>query len=166
MTDEDDNLKYAKLLYRAGAFISHMDDDGGSDAAILERDALRKTLRGFLIEKDYATVVSVIEETLSHQAAWKSWSANLADFPSELRKNLDGMPLPLRQCIYEIGYCVAVRYRERNFVSAAINGMANSLKNFAAPKRRFKGSVNISPAEKHALNEMAEVLDLRQRMID
>ncbi len=162
-------LAQAKLLFRAAAWVSLMDSDGGTQSHMQERNAIRATLRVFLSEKDYIPISPVFHSILDMHRAWDEWSKDLGGLTSELRAAKPGMTIEMRQCIYDLAYSVAIQYRERSLLLVFIAALRRSLKNFLKPDAQspeLDDYLSISPTEKSALNELAEILDMPQRVID
>lgn len=170
-TDEGNtelNYKLAKMLYQTGAWISVMDQEGGHKADGQELDALYKTLRKFSYEQDYRHLKPIFDLALSNVMAWPEWARNLSDFTQELREIEPQISLELRQCFYDLAYSVAIRYRERSLWRVIVSGLSVSLRNFISPETRqteLGHYIKISPSEKNALNELAEILHMPQRVI-
>lgn len=160
---KDEILEKAKLLIRAASFVSVMDVSGGGSSQKEERKATIETLRRFLSERDYQELYPVFEHALENHRAWNLWGSNLADLVPDLRKISKDLPLVYRQCIYDLAYCVATRYRERNWLMALLASMRVSLLNFLIPKDSkidLPLYLNISRLERSALNELSDVLSL------
>ena len=171
MTDDNQERDYAlaRMLYQAGAWISAMDQSGGRKSDEAEREAIYKTLQKFSQEMDYQNIKPVFETALMNNRSWNEWSRDLSNFTITLKNQVPDMPLELRQCFYDLAYSVAIRYQERSFFSVFFTGMIVSLKNFISPKTRnteFSHYIKISGPEKNALNELAEILQMPQRVID
>ncbi|PZP57207.1 MAG: hypothetical protein DI586_01040 [Micavibrio aeruginosavorus] len=164
----EENIKRARLLIGAAFWVSKMDPQGGYNASVEERKAITETLRRFMGEKDYREISPVFDAALENYKAWDSWTKDLSNFRYELQTILADVPLSYRQSVYDLAYCVAIRYRERNFILATLASIHVSLKNFLAPDPHridLPDYLNISPTEKSALNELAEILNLPQRII-
>ena len=172
MIDKEDIKKEvidrAKILVRAAFWVSKMEDTGGREAIQEERKAIIENLRKFQKEKDYILLVPVFEIALESHEAWNQWTKDLSNLRDELRRILPDSPLVFRQSIYDLAYCVATRYRERSWIMATFASLHMSLRNFLSPKPEriyIPEYLNISPVEKSALNELAEILELPQRII-
>lgn len=166
---EDKNIYMAQLLFQSGAWISAMDESGGIEASNVELSAIYNTLREFQRERDYEVLRPIFVEVLSSRERWDEWTASLPDFNNQLREAATEMPLELRQCLYDLAYSVAIRYRERSIISLFFVGLKVSLRNFFFPDTRnteLSHYLKISAAEKSALNELAEILRMPQRIID
>ncbi len=165
---KEDDINRARLLIAAAFWISKMDPDGGYKAREEERKAIVETLRRFEGEKDYAALVPVFEAALLHYKAWDNWTKDMSGFRGQLKTVLSDAPLSYRQSVYDLAYCVAIRYRERSWILAILASIHVSLKSFFAPDPNridLPDYLNISPTEKSALNELAAILDLPQRII-
>lgn len=166
---EADTVQLARLLFQAGAWISAMDDTGGFESKKVEMSAIHATLQDFQRERDYEILRPVFSEVLMDRSRWDEWVLSLADFNSSLRLHAPSMPLELRQCLYDLAYSVAIRYGERSLIAIFFVGIKVSLKNFFFPNTRnteLSHYLKISPAEKMALNELADILEMPQRRID
>lgn len=165
---KEDSLDLARVLMRTACWLSAMDDAGGSSSHQEERKATFDTLRKFRNEADYKTLVPVFDAALESYKAWDTWGKDVSNFTRELKERAPEMSLVLRQCVYDLGYCVATRYRERNWLIAFLASIKVSLQNFLSPKEErvdLPEYLNISVVEKSALNELAEILDLPHRII-
>lgn len=163
------NHAHAKLLYQAGAWISAMDQSGGRKSDEAEREAIYRALQKFSFEKGYQNIKPVFETALMNNRGWNEWSRDLSDFTKELRAQAPEMPLELRQCFYDLAYSVAIRYQERSFINVFFTGLVVSFRNFISPQTRnteFRHYIKISGPEKNALNELADILQMPQRVID
>ena len=161
-------IKQAKLLFRSAAWVSAMDEKGGDDSLLLERHAMSAALRKFGMEKDYVSLVPVFNVILTSNKAWNEWSKDFSTFTDDLRAQAPLLSLEMRQCIYDLAYSVATRYRERNWLVAFFASVRISLRNFFLPSARIADIpqyLSISPLEKNALNELAEILNMPQRII-
>ncbi len=167
-TSKDEIIRYARLLIQAGTWVSVMDDSGGYKAHTLERESIFKSLRGFKRETDYMDLRPIFDAALDSHRAWDEWTRDLSGFSEELRALNPSLKLEFRQCIYDLAYSVAIRYRERNFLSVLFVGLVVSLRNFFGAKTFYyelSEYLNISNAEKLALNDLAEMLQLQNRII-
>ena len=133
---DDKNIYMAQLLFQAGAWISAMDESGGFEASNVEMSAIHNTLQDFQRERDYEVLRPIFVEVLSSRERWDEWITSLPDFNNNLREAAGEMPLELRQCLYDLAYSVAIRYRERNLVSIFFVGLKVSLRNFLFPGTR------------------------------
>lgn len=166
---KEEVISRARVLVRGAFWISKMDPEGGREAIQEERKAVIENLKKFQREKDYILLAPVFETALESHKAWDQWTKDLSNFRDELRSVLPDSPLVFRQSVYDLAYCVATRYRERSFIMASIASIHMSLKNFLSPnpnRIELPEYLNISPVEKSALNELAEILDLPQRIIN
>lgn len=161
-------LNHAKLIVSAAFWVSKMDPDGGYKARTEERKAIMETLRRFEGEKDYRELAAIFDAAIQNHKAWDAWTKDMSGFTGQLRAVLPEAPLAFRQSVYDLAYCVAIRYRERSWIMATIASLHVSLKNFFSPDANridLPDYLNISPTEKSALNELAGILDLPQRII-
>jgi hypothetical protein len=165
----DSDFDRAKLLLRAAAWVSLMDPSGGKDAARLERRAIAENLERFAREADYKTLLPVFESLRRHESVWDRWAEDLSRFTDELRSVAEIETLEYRQCLYDLAYCVATRYRERNWIVAIFASIWTSLLRFFSVRPStpsLPAYLNISALEKNALNEIAIAAGLPQRLID
>ena len=165
---KDKPLAQAKLLIRSAMWISVMDDAGGNNSDLLERATIRDTLRGFMNEPDYKSLIPVFQTALESHKAWGMWAKDLSGLVLELKSVAPMLPLEFCQCIYDLAYSVAKRYRERGWLSSLFVAIGRSLKNFASPgpqSPELEDYLNISPLERNALNELAAILGMPQRII-
>lgn len=85
-SDEEKSL-LASLPYRAGLWVSTVDEEGGDYAAAKERAALEdiitKKAEGMF---ESAFVHEVMVETFAQKENWKSWGEHLENVPDECRK--------------------------------------------------------------------------------
>ncbi len=166
--NHDQILSQAKLLVSAAFWVSKMDPDGGQEARSEERKAIMETLRRFEGEKDYREIAPIFDEALQNYKAWDAWTKDMSGFTGQLKAVLPDAPLAFRQSVYDLAYCVAIRYRERSWIMATLASLHVSLKNFFSPDPNridLPDYLNISPTEKSALNELAAILNLPQRII-
>ena len=168
-TSREDLLSTAKLVFRAAAWVSAIDEKGGGHSQVIERAAIGQNIRKFSMEQDYAPLKPIFATILDSHKAWPDWSRDLSNLTRDLKAIAPGLSLELRQCIYDLSYCVAIRYRERNWLAAFFASIQASLRNFFRPNVMgpdLPDYLNISAVEKSALNELAEILDMPQRLLD
>lgn len=171
LEQEETNEQYlpqAQRLVRAALWVSMMDDKGGQSARAAERKALVEMIRRQLRETDHKPLAPVLDYALEHHKAWERWSTDMANLTRELRDAMPQMSLIERQCIYDLAYSVATRYRERGGISSFMAGLAEILRNFLRPeddRSLVSEYVRISSIEKSALNELADILELPRKII-
>ncbi len=173
---EDDRRMLVSLPYRVGMFISTSDKSGGVDASVQELDALENIVTSYVEDTCKSHFAqAVMEATLEGIESWPGWRRNIASVPQDCervsdmlqaridRKHLDAFKLNL----VEIGLAVAVAYREQNTeathtqLAAQIKLIIEKVKAvFLGGKKTEDMVLNISSAEKEALDTVAEKLKL------
>lgn len=163
------------LPYRVGLYVSLSDRTGGNDSATQELAALENVVT-FYVEDTLKSEFSqsIMLATLQHKAYWPEWSVGVEDVPEEctyianyLIDCIDERKLAgFKNNLLEISMAVALAYRE----TASATGFFVKLKN-ALTFRSVKISpdetnpgLNISEAEKIAINHLAEKLGLSQKV--
>lgn len=158
---EEEHIPMARMLYRAGAWMSKMDYDGGETAQIREKGVIVATLERMKSDPTAKSLRPALYVAAKAQNLWAQWEVDLVAFPQEC-KNFVTEDFAVRRALYMLAYKVAIAYRER--------GLFKTVTAFVrATVRRVEGTgavlskddyVSISAAEKIALNELAEILNL------
>jgi hypothetical protein len=167
--EEQKTLALAKLLYRAGLWVSAIDNDGGDASSNLEARVIRDTIKSMrAIRKDPA-LIEILDTALHADGRWDQWGGDIASFPEEVAGTLLDMPDSFKECLFDVALRVAVTFRERSPLAAFLETLRRGFYGLIYP---LKGGittaeyVSISPAERVALNQLAEILYLPHRYID
>lgn len=161
------------LPYRVGLYISMSDRTGGSVSEDRELAALENIVTFFVedaLKSEFAQTVML--STLQHKAHWADWRENIDDVLNEtveilgyLEDRIDGRNLTaFRNNLLEIAITVANAYRE----TQATRSFTARLKDLLT-KRHTRSDVNhahmnISQAEKDALNLLADSLGIAYKV--
>jgi hypothetical protein len=167
--EEQKTLALAKLAYRAGLWMSEIDSDGGRMASSLEAKVIRSTLRAMRQSRKDPALLEILDVVLQADGRWDQWGGAIADFPEELRSSVLDMPDSFKECLFDVALRVAVTFRERSGFSSFLETAIRTLRGIVSPLRGGVTTaeyVSISPAEKVALNQLADILYLPHRHID
>jgi hypothetical protein len=158
---EDEHIPLARMLYRAGAWMSNMDYDGGEAAQIREKGVIVATLERMKSDPSVKSLRPALYVATKAQHLWGQWEVDLLSFPQEC-KNLLGEDFATRRAIYMLAYKVAIAFREKGLlktITAFVRGAVRNVEGTGAVLSK-DDYVRISAAEKVALNELAEILNL------
>lgn len=163
------------LPYRVGLYVSLSDRTGGKDSASQELAALENVVT-FYVEDTLKSEFSqsIMLATLQHKAYWAEWSEGVEDVPTEctyianyLVDCIDERKLAgFKNNLLEIAMAVALAYRE----TAATTGFFAKLRNLLTFRSvkissdETSTDLNISEAERIAINHLAEKLGLSQKV--
>ncbi len=163
------------LLYRAGIWVSHADDDASTEHDDeLEAAALQKVL--YYIhrhpQKYGAVIAQLAEEALQHTVSWKRWATQGDTFLADISKGVQILSfhfnaeevLNFKRAMMLVGTGVAKSCRERADYAEAEAGVfgiiADKINSFmsAVMDRNSFRELNISPEEDTALNKLHQAL--------
>ncbi len=171
-----------KLPYRVGLYISMSDQTGGGDSDDAERRALENVVIFYVedfCKSEFAQ--SVMLETLQRKAEWDSWGSDIANVTEECKKVFDALTgqvdlrdiVALKNNLLEIAIAVAMAYREfdasdpwvnrfKVYLGILIERIKLSLKGESS--NSVDQLLNISRAEKAAINLLAETLGIQHKV--
>lgn len=165
-----------RLPYRVGVWVSESDEGGGDDADALEKQALNVLITAYV--EDFCKsefVQRVMEQTVAQKDRWSQWEDDISSVPEECKHVMGVLSdrLPYKELnafkdnLYEIGYSVAMAYREfddeasgvvklTTYVKLWIERVLASLKGDVAQSE--DEALNISNSERIALNTLYDAL--------
>lgn len=165
------------LPYRVGLFVSESDKTGGTESKARELSALENVVTFYVedtLKSEFAQ--DIMLATLQHKAYWKDWSENIDKVPDECRAIADFLKdriddrklLAFKHNLIEIATTVAMAYRETGATSGTF-AVLKKLFGIGQPKKSSSSdaastSLNISESEKAAINQLAEVFGLSERL--
>ena len=173
---EDTYRTLVALPYRVGLYISQSDKTGGKSSEAQELAALENVVTFYVedtLKSEFAQTIMLA--TLQHKTYWAQWSENIDSVPEEcayiagyLADILDDRKLAgFKNNLLEIAMAVALAYRE----TAAATGFFARMKALFAPRlvkvstEETQQHLNISEAEKIAINHLAEKLGLAEKVV-
>ncbi|MEC7028710.1 MAG: hypothetical protein VXW91_03475 [Pseudomonadota bacterium] len=160
------------LLYRAGVWMSHSDDEGGEDDDVKEMKALEHVIRSVArINENSDFVQEVAKRTLFFKDKWPTWADHSFDILADCEKAMAVLkPLVPKQDLIDYRNTViyvaeAVAAAHGEFGVEAEEGVLNSFlgkvvdrfKGGSAPENDF---MNISPSEQAALDRLKKAMPL------
>ena len=165
-----------RLPYRVGLWVSESDDTGGDEADEKELIVLQSLIMAYA--QDFCKsefVQGLMEETVKHRSQWESWHANTEQVEQECRELIyflqDHLPKKelnaFKANLYEIGYSVAMAYREFDEDTPFVEKLKAYLTLWIAQVRAaLSGTapktedeiLNISSSEKMALDKLKNAL--------
>lgn len=168
----------ARLPYRVGLYISQSDQSGGAESAAAEMAALGNVVTYFVedfCKSEFAQ--DVMMETLRQKNDWADWRDGLDQVPEECNRVVDALIgivdmkdiVAFKNNLLEIAIAVAVAYREFSITDPLLKRMKiylvalleRILTPFSgASPQSFDQILNVSRAEKAAINRLAGVLDI------
>jgi hypothetical protein len=166
------------LPYRVGLMVSQCDTSGGDESDEQEALALKNIIVGFSGEVFGAeTVQYVISETVRRQDEWSAWEENLDAVTGECAKAIDILQAfvdpkevnAFKQHLMEVGEAVATAFREVDELSFVENfklkmlykKLGREAQKAQMQYKTFDEFLNISAAERAALNRLSAALDIR-----
>jgi len=171
-----------RLPYRVGMWISMSDDGGGDDADEQEQQALEVLITAYVQDFCKSEFVQMImEQTVAHKSEWRNWEQNIESVPEEceqvitfLSDKLDDKELrAFRDNLFEIGYSVAIAYREVDdqaarvrfgvYLKMWINRLFAVIKGEAAQSE--DEALNISESEHKALAVLDRALTFERNVV-
>lgn len=173
----EDREMLISLPYRVGYWISQSDTSGGDDSDEEELQALSNILNGYAGEIFVCeTVQVIISNTVRAQEQWPKWRENVGDVPEDCKRAIYILTQAVdekevnafKQHIMEVGEAVALAFREledHSFIAQMKLKMEYRKLESAAKKRgvhykTFEEFLNISPAERIALEWLAKALNI------
>lgn len=160
------------LPYRVGLYVSNSDSTGGKDSEARELAALENVVTFYVedtLKSEFSQSIMLV--TLQHKAYWKDWAHNIENVPDECRKIAEYLAttieardlMSFKANLLEISMAVAMAYREE----VEPVGFVAKIKNLFAPKTEIADpntTLNISEAEKTAINQLAEAMGVGERV--
>lgn len=175
LTDNQKNI-IVSLPYRVGLWVSVSDMSGGQEANARELEALHNILHGFAEQVFGAEEIQyIISETLRQKEQWPVWDKQIRTVLKDCQDALDILSSHMdekgleafRSYLIEIGEAVALSFREREEPGSSLSKLKAYL-GFKLDQMRstrarvkamgFEEYLNISPAERKALDELAGAL--------
>ncbi len=172
---EDTYRTLIALPYRVGLYVSQSDRTGGKNSDTQELAALENVVTFYVedtLKSEFAQTIMLA--TLQHKAYWPEWSADTDKVPEECRyiaeylvNVIDERKLEsFKSNLLEIAITVAQAYQE-NARPVTFFGKLMKALTFRSEKIAVEENaehINISPAEKAAINKLAERLGVLQRV--
>ncbi len=172
---EDTYRTLIALPYRVGLYVSQSDRTGGKHSDAQELAALENVVTFYVedtLKSEFAQTIMLA--TLQHKAYWAEWSSETEKVPDECKyiaeylvSVIDQRKLEsFKQNLMEIAITVAQAYHEQAKEVSLLGRMVRAL-SFRSEKIAPDVSaehINISPAEKAAINQLAEMLGIPQRV--
>lgn len=161
------------IPFRAGVWISHLDDVPGTDRdENKERAALEAVLNRILNGAgDKSFVRSIVREIIVHKAEWADWAATsgtvLHDIDRAVALVDARLPareaLQYRKCIFHVAKTVAMAASEGAKASAGLEtmiggGILGRLADWVAARSGEQIPANISPSERDGLTQLLQRL--------
>lgn len=161
MRIEKEHVPLARMLYRAGLWMSCMDPDGGETARVREHGVIVATLERMKNDPGAKTFKPCLHVATKARHLWSDWEIDLYSFLQE-SKSYAKDDVAIRRGIYMMAYKVAIAYRERGFFKGLAAFVLSLVKGAETigPVLSKEDYVAISVSEKVALNELAVALDL------
>lgn len=174
---EDDRMLLVSIPYRAGAWVSQADVSGGDQSDEQEKQALNNIIKAFAYDVYSSDIVQqVISVTIKEEKRWDLWFDEIETVPREceqavsiLYKVADPKEITaFKIYVMQIAEAVALAYREDNnlppvkkfmrYVSYLIGKSKSS--QMSAAYNSFDDYLNISQKERHALERLAQSLQI------
>jgi len=173
---EEERELIVSIPYRAGLWVSTVDDAGGTAAGHDELNALESIIaekgRGMF---ESAFVHEVMAETHTRQGEWKRWAENLSTLLDDSTKSITIIQGKLaekdldayRMNIMAIGLAVAKAFREVDASASFMDKVNMQIRLFRDAAMRIlrrekywdKASIlNVSAAEDEALDKLSKAL--------
>lgn len=164
--------------YRAGLWVSRSDQTGGEEASAQELQVLSNIINGFAEEVFGSEIIQhIISETVNSKDAWPVWSAQLSTLLADCEVCIDTLREKagekevsvFQNHIMEIGEAVALAFNE--FEHARMPEKIRLNTSFVGQKiaaalgrhsyKSYREFINISMAERQALQQLAQALGTR-----
>lgn len=162
------------LPYRVGLFVSASDSTGGPASEAKELAALENVVTFYVedtLKSEFAQSIMLV--TLQHKAYWKDWGSDIKSVPNECRDMMAYLEdrvesrnvLAFKGNLLEIAMAVALAYRE----TESETGFFAKIKRLFSPIKietvhSNNSHLNISVAEKAAINELAEIFGIPHKV--
>ena len=156
------------LLYRAGVWMSHAEDEGGDEDDSRESKALEKIISGLATNKNAPPFVrEIARETLNHKKHWPVWEEHSFDILADCEKAVAVLKRTVSKSDAK-GYVIAVRKVAKAVAGAhgefgeglPQDSVMDKIKGFLGGQHKVEDFMNVSPAEEEALQRLAVALRL------
>ncbi|PZP57205.1 MAG: hypothetical protein DI586_01030 [Micavibrio aeruginosavorus] len=172
---EDTYRTLIALPYRVGLYVSQSDRTGGKSSETQELAALENVVTFYVedtLKSEFAQTIMLA--TLQHKAYWPEWSAETESVPQECKTITDYLVNIIderklesfKSNLLEIAITVAQAYQE-SAQDVSIFGKIKHALSFRSEKIAADDNIehiNISAAEKIAINKLAEMMGVAQRV--
>ena len=161
------------LLYRAGVWMSHADDEHGEADDRREMKALAHIIKSIAkVHESSAFVQDAARETLAHHEQWPSWAEHAFDILADCEKAYATLKFTVTdddrkdycQTLLHIAETVAAAYGEfgqgADDDEETLAGFLGKVVGRLKGEEQDSGFMNISPAEEDALERLRVALHM------